>query len=295
MDNFKIIPDSVFDSDITPAAKLIFSLIFSLSRLNNYCYAGNDYLAEKMKASKRSVISWINELAKIGFINIEFKKSHLGTERKIYINLHMQKSVIGGADLRIEVQKSVTRGEEICTSHVQNCVTRGEEICTQIDNTNKEYKIDNREESEKQVFTSILSSKQESDLIIKEEPAENAKYFFEANQILSLLTERTGAKYKMPQTKKGIENYGQYKIIKERIKDGHSLEDIFLVIECKCRDWLSDAKMCSYLTPATLLKKSNFEKYLIGSQIKTSNNVNNGNNEREKFADFIKQVQNFDL
>ena len=104
---------------------------------------------------------------------------------------------------------------------------------------------------------------------------ESVKYYFETNQIIELLTEKTGAKYKIPKTKSLLLRYGVYKLIKERFEDGAILEDFVNVIEYKYNEWIN-TKFISYLVPDTLFRKSNFEKYLTQIQIKPiSNNTNN--------------------
>jgi uncharacterized phage protein (TIGR02220 family) len=101
---------------------------------------------------------------------------------------------------------------------------------------------------------------------------EDVHYFFELNQILDLLSERTGAKYNLPKTVATLKKYQNYTLVKSLLENGHSLEQIFKVIEFKCKEWLPDAKMCTNLVPSVLFRQSNFEKYIIQSQIKSVNN-----------------------
>lgn len=101
---------------------------------------------------------------------------------------------------------------------------------------------------------------------------ENVKYFFELNQIIELLTEKTKAKYKIPKSKSVLLRYGVYKLIKERFEDGATLEDFFKVIDYKYNEW-NNTTFMKYLTPETLFRKSNFDKYLTQIQIQPNLNT----------------------
>jgi len=134
----------------------------------------------------------------------------------------------------------------------------------------------------------------------KSEPAENAKYHFEVTQVLALLTERTGVKYKVPGTKIAFEKYEPYKLIKERISEGANLENIFAIIEMKNKEW-GGSEMCKYLIPSTLFRKSNFDKYLQQVQISVNTNqqTKNFNNqfktkEDAAFAHYYSQLRDVD-
>ena len=111
----------------------------------------------------------------------------------------------------------------------------------------------------------------------KKETAEDAPYYFEVTQVLAALSEKTGAKYRIPEKKSLLLRYGPYQIITARIKEGFILEDLISVIDSKCKEWLSSEKMCKYLIPSTLFSKSKFESYLASTSIKSTNSTNNGN------------------
>lgn len=148
-------------------------------------------------------------------------------------------------------------------------------------NNNKEIIIDNnnKEESdfsfsENYQSSTSLNDKKELEKVNRanfvndkeSEPAESAKYYFEVTQVLELLTERSGVNYKIPKTMAGIEKYEPYKLIKERINDGATLEDIFAVVEMKNKEW-AGTQIYKNFVPSTLFRKSNFDKYLQQLQI----------------------------
>ena len=115
------------------------------------------------------------------------------------------------------------------------------------------------------------------------QPAENAKYYFEVTQVLELLTELSGVKYKIPNTKSGIEKYEPYKLIKERISDGANLEEIIAVVKMKNNEW-QGTEIYKNFVPSTLFRKSKFEKYILQLQIKSKtlkNELNNSEQQQE--------------
>ena len=72
--------------------------------------------------------------------------------------------------------------------------------------------------------------------------------------VITYLNEKAGTKYK-PSSAKSREK------IDARVNDGFTLEDFKTVIDKKCADWLTDAKMCKFLRPETLFGPK-FEGYL---------------------------------
>ena len=162
--------------------------------------------------------------------------------------------------------------------------TKGISINNRINN-NKGIIIDNDNKEESNFSLSEIKKEKES------EPAENAKYYFEVTQVLELLTERTGVKYKIPNTKIAFEKYEPYKLIKERISDGANLEDIFSIIEMKCKEW-TGTEWQKYLVPGTLFRKSKFDSYIQQLQIsKTTKNEGTNNNQKTGAAGLLSKLQ----
>lgn len=175
-----------------------------------------------------------------------------------------------------------------------------------IDNNNKEKSDFSFSESSQSLIS--LNDKKELEKVNRanfvndkeSEPAENAKYYFEVTQVLELLTERSGVNYKIPKTKAGIEKYEPYKLIKERINDKATLEDIFAVVEMKNKEW-AGTQIYKNFVPSTLFRKSNFDKYLQQLQISVNSNQqsNNFNNQFKtkrdaNFAHYFSQLRDVD-
>lgn len=78
-------------------------------------------------------------------------------------------------------------------------------------------------------------------------------------QVIGLLNDLSGAKYKAS-TKSHAEN------IRGRLDDGHSVDDLKMVVRHKCSEWLNDKSMSQYLRPSTLFQAGKFNGYLIASR-----------------------------
>jgi uncharacterized phage protein (TIGR02220 family) len=125
----------------------------------------------------------------------------------------------------------------------------------------------------KNIISNNININKESSFVEKiEESVEDVKYYFELTQILNLLTEYTKVNYKIPTSKSVLLRYGAYKLVKERFKDGATLEDCLKVIETKNKEW-KGTEFFKYMTVDTLFNKTKFEKYLMQSQIQIENNL----------------------
>ena len=79
------------------------------------------------------------------------------------------------------------------------------------------------------------------------------------SEVIKHLNIVINAKYKTS-TKSHIEN------ISARLNEGHSVDDLKLVIDSKSREWLNDPKMIQYLRPSTLFQASKFQGYLLSAK-----------------------------
>lgn len=76
-----------------------------------------------------------------------------------------------------------------------------------------------------------------------------------AGLIIDHLNQRTGKKF-------STKSKETLKLIRARLNDGYSPEDLIRVIDNMTAAWLEDQKMCNYLRPSTLFQSSKFEGYL---------------------------------
>lgn len=58
-------------SDISPGAKLAYSMLLHYAWQNDYCFPGQDRLAEDIGVVKRSVVTYLQELERAGYITVE--------------------------------------------------------------------------------------------------------------------------------------------------------------------------------------------------------------------------------
>jgi uncharacterized phage protein (TIGR02220 family) len=120
---------------------------------------------------------------------------------------------------------------------------------------------------------------------IKNISVEDLEYYQEFCQVINYLSEKTDVKYNIPKDVATLKKYKNYILILEILKDGNDPDALMSVIDSKYNEWISDEKMCKYLVPSTLFRKSNFEKYLTQSQIKSvktlKNELNNSEQQQE--------------
>ena len=86
--------------------------------------------------------------------------------------------------------------------------------------------------------------------------------------VLQCMNELLGAKYKSS-TKSHIEN------ISARLSDGHSIDDLKLVIAHKKQEWGSNPKMAQYLRPSTLFQAGKFQGYLMAAKTAPKSSLHN--------------------
>lgn len=94
----------------------------------------------------------------------------------------------------------------------------------------------------------------------KKPDAVKTNFIKEATEIIIFLNNKTGKNFQA-KNPKGKPTANAQKVM-DRLKDGYTIQQLKTVVARKCRDWLSDDKMRQHLTPETLFRKSNFEKYL---------------------------------
>lgn len=80
-----------------------------------------------------------------------------------------------------------------------------------------------------------------------------------AEEIVNHLNSRAGTHYRATTA-------NTRKLIKARLKEGFTVDEIKLVIDKKCADWLNNPKMAGFLRPDTLFGNK-FEGYLNASQM----------------------------
>lgn len=128
---YYVIPSQIFeDSDLSHSEVLFYGLISGISHNDGYCYASDDYLAERMNREKRIVQDWLKKLEEHGYIKRETIKVGMVWKRKIYITHSFKNS-----KNVYETHKRATRIAQACDDRIaQACdiVSKEEEY---INNT----------------------------------------------------------------------------------------------------------------------------------------------------------------
>ena len=68
---FTQVPNHVLDNPkLSPGAKLTYAMLLKYAWQNDYCFPGQERLAKDMGGGQRSVVRYIQELERTGFIRI---------------------------------------------------------------------------------------------------------------------------------------------------------------------------------------------------------------------------------
>ena len=82
----------------------------------------------------------------------------------------------------------------------------------------------------------------------------------QASEVLTFLNSKTGRKFPA-RNPKGAPT-ANAEVVMARFREGYTVEDCKAVIAAKYRQWNHDEKMAKFLTPDTLFRRSNFERYM---------------------------------
>jgi uncharacterized phage protein (TIGR02220 family) len=226
---FSILPALVrYDKELTPLSKLLFSEITALSNKTGRAYPTNKYLAELYNCSTKTISASLSLLESKDFIIIEIEKNKKGTYRSIIPLVDpINKNLQGG-------RKKPPGGKKKTSTPIEENF-----------HPKEYYKINNTSNNNKEIETEKKPLPFLSDL----------------RKVLSTFEELTGFRAKVPAEGK-IKAYGAYKLVKARREEGYSLEELINVVRFKCGEWMLKDKMRQYCNYNTILRKSNFEKYL---------------------------------
>jgi uncharacterized phage protein (TIGR02220 family) len=224
-----------------------------------------------LKTSKNLIDSAFSELIKAGYIVLHTPMQRLENGQVRFLGkeyIFMDEPKLTESNTFSKCQDSgVSRNSDNREIETVENFRQSEELAY-ITSTNLIINTNNK-------LNTDFNNKKESSFVEKiEDSVEDVKYYFELTQILNLLTEYTKVNYKIPTTKSVLLRYGAYKLIKERLKDGATLEDCLKVIETKNKEW-KGTEFFKYMTVDTLFNKTKFEKYLMQTQIQKENNLTN--------------------
>lgn len=82
-----------YNKHIEPNALKLYAVVRNLTRLQGYCFASNEYLADLMDFDVSSIKRWIRSLTKQGYLEIETDKAGINWHRRIYLSDKFKKSL----------------------------------------------------------------------------------------------------------------------------------------------------------------------------------------------------------
>ena len=274
------IPADIFLIEgLTLQEKLLIITIIGLDN-GEGCFAGNDYLAKFIQVSKSTCSNFISKLKDKGIIyelkEFDGRKRYIAIDKKLLYSLPLinteaafEKQLSSLSNIIKQPLKIAKADSEILEGSHTNIkkqpLKNSDHI--NIDNNidiNIPTNIINKENAELKNSTPTTQKK-------KKEKIEDCEYYFEFYQVINYLSEKTGATYRVPQQVSKFLKYQPYTLIKSLLKENYTYKDLNKVVEDKCEEWLSNPKMCVYLKPDTLFRKSNFENYLTAIEIKYKN------------------------
>lgn len=80
-------PQLLHNDELSSGEKILFGRILALSQKDGFCYASNEYLADEIDVSKRSIRNYLATLLEEGFIDREVDEYEQGTERRLFPTL----------------------------------------------------------------------------------------------------------------------------------------------------------------------------------------------------------------
>ena len=137
-----------------PARKLVLLKLADNANDDGICFPSYQYIADKCEMSKRSAISHIDYLIKMGFVTKKARKNKDGSSANLYL-LHLEqgseKSALGGENISLGSEKSALGGSEKSapiTSHSFNLsINRisDDEISANAEHADEKIKTSKRE------------------------------------------------------------------------------------------------------------------------------------------------------
>lgn len=128
------------DKRLTANAKFLYGDIAALSRQKGYCYASNAYFASLNDCSEQSVINWLNQLVKCGYIIRELVYDNTKKnvkERRLYLrDSAYSKNFEGGT------QNSLCTSSKSFGEGTQNSLGENNTINNTVNNTVNKYTAD---------------------------------------------------------------------------------------------------------------------------------------------------------
>ena len=240
--------DGLAQAGVKGTQLLVMLRLADFSSDEGTCYPGIETIARQIGAGRSTVITAITQLQKDGWLSREERRKGNRNKTNLYY-LNVKKLREAAAGFYSDSPVSEHSDSERSNSEYSDS--------ERPENVNKSG-FDRPESG----GDPLVNSKQDpSDIKTLCQPAAQTDAEVEitdqAKQALKHLNQITGSRYQPANS--SLEN------MRARLREGHTLEELQLVIEYKQVHWGDSPKMAEYLRPATLFQPAKFEGYLLSA------------------------------
>ncbi|MDE7522892.1 conserved phage C-terminal domain-containing protein [Ligilactobacillus salivarius] len=214
--------DVRYNKKLNASEKLLFSEITALSNKYGYCVAGNGYFSKLYNVSDRSVTRWIKHLKELGYL--KYVPIYKKDSKEVD-----ERRLYPLTNSKEPLDKNVYGGRQKCPRPLDKNV---EDNITSINNINTNNDIKEN------------SNKSNS----------NNKDNFDYKKFIEWFNELADKNFRNAETNR--------KLIRARLNEGYTKEDIAKVVQYKVGQWKDNTKMNKYLRFTTLFAPTNFSNYL---------------------------------